>query len=143
MISNELVRGKIRTTRERKGLSVIDMAERLHMDERSYKRIESGEKKNLDIALLDKIAELLEVDFTELFVPDTIAINTIQNNIGGFSNKDVVLNGMSEDVKAHYEKIIQELHSVIAEKQLLIEERRECFRDAEETNCKSTSLRLV
>jgi len=75
---NIAMRTRIKHLREEKGISQSQMAEKLHMDEKNYKRIESGEKKTMDIDLLDRIAEALEADVTELLA-ETIHIENKDN----------------------------------------------------------------
>jgi transcriptional regulator with XRE-family HTH domain len=36
------------------------------MDERNYKRIENGERKNIDLALVERFCEVLQVPVTKL-----------------------------------------------------------------------------
>jgi len=52
----------IKKLRTIKGISQKEMAERLFMDERSYRRIENDEKKSLDPVLLIRICEALGLD---------------------------------------------------------------------------------
>lgn len=56
------IREKIKLLRRTKGITQKEMGNRLYMDERSYAKIERGEKKSIDILLLTSIADKLNVD---------------------------------------------------------------------------------
>jgi transcriptional regulator with XRE-family HTH domain len=116
---NIAMRTKIKTLREGKGLSQRQMAEQLHMDERNYKRIENGEKKTMDTELLFRIAELLEVDATELLVNETTNIenNDIHDNetsiVGGDQH---IHNAFPDELKEAYKDMMQLMRELIDEK---------------------------
>lgn len=63
------VRNNIKTLRKEKGITQKEIAARLYMDERTYARIERGEKKSMDLLLLSSIADLLETTVTDLLAP--------------------------------------------------------------------------
>ena len=94
MKTNEFIRKQIRLLREKSGFSQSEMAVKLHMDERNYKRIESGEKKTFDIELLDKIATVLDVS-----IPDLIAESSPTMS--------------SEEIREYYRRIIAEQRQII------------------------------
>lgn len=84
---NIAMRTRIKRMREEKGISQSQMANLLHMDERNYKRIESGEKKAMDLDLLKRIAEVLEADAMDIINADTVQIENItENTISQSSN---------------------------------------------------------
>lgn len=56
----------IKKARERKGFTQREMAVRLHVDERNYRRIENGESKYIDLKLLIHIAAILNIDLLKL-----------------------------------------------------------------------------
>jgi transcriptional regulator with XRE-family HTH domain len=56
------IRKQIREARIQKGISQKEMAEKLCMDARSYQRIEYGEKKELDVIILFRIARILNLN---------------------------------------------------------------------------------
>lgn len=60
------IREKIKLLRRTKGITQKEMGNRLYMDERSYAKIERGEKKSIDILLLTSIADKLNVDLETL-----------------------------------------------------------------------------
>lgn len=60
------IREKIKLLRRTKGITQKEMGSRLYMDERSYAKIERGEKKSIDILLLTSIADKLNVDLETL-----------------------------------------------------------------------------
>lgn len=117
---NIAMRTKIKTLREGKGISQSQMAEKLHMDERNYKRIESGEKKTMDTDMLFRIADILEVDATDLLVNETVNIenNDVHDNSGGGINNGEVNNhnAFPDELKEAYKDMMQLMRDLIAEK---------------------------
>jgi transcriptional regulator with XRE-family HTH domain len=108
---NIAMRTKIKTLREGKGFSQSQMAEKLHMDERNYKRIESGEKKMMDTEMLMRIAEVLDVDAAELLVNETINIenNDIHDNRGSAIVAYEINNGAAKETT----ELIQQMKEII------------------------------
>ena len=121
---NIAMRTKIKTLREGKGISQSQMAEKLHMDERNYKRIENGEKKIMDVDLLGRIAEALEVDMPELLTNETVNIenNDIHDNdvdgttVSGIVANQTNHNAFPEELKEAYKDMMQLMRDLIAEK---------------------------
>ena len=60
------IRNNIKLLRRSKGITQKEIAVRLFMDERTYSKIERGEKKSMDIRLLSSIADILETDVLAL-----------------------------------------------------------------------------
>jgi len=94
MKTNEFIRRQIRSLREKNGFSQSEMAVKLHMDERNYKRIESGEKKTFDIELLDKIAGVFNIPLPDLITDTGSAMS-------------------AEEMREHYRRIIAEQKQII------------------------------
>ncbi len=67
------IREKIKLLRRTKGITQKEMGNRLYMDERSYAKIERGEKKSIDILLLTSIADKLNVDLETLLGKENTA----------------------------------------------------------------------
>lgn len=66
------IRNNIKLLRRSKGITQKEIAVKLFMDERTYSKIERGEKKSMDIRLLSSIADILETDmFMLLQSPST------------------------------------------------------------------------
>ena len=64
------IRNNIKLLRRSRGITQKEIAVKLFMDERTYSKIERGEKKSMDIRLLSSIADILETDvFTLLRNP--------------------------------------------------------------------------
>jgi len=129
-MSTLAIRSKVKTLRESKGISQSQMAERLHMDERTYKRIENGEKKLLDLELLDRIAKALETDWTELVKDEGIyfennADSMTDNGVIGYKYEMNVNNNIDKEFLARYDQLITHLNNVIAEKNHTIDLLRE------------------
>jgi len=129
-MSTLAIRSKVKTLRESKGISQSQMAERLHMDERTYKRIENGEKKLLDLELLDRIAKALETDWTELVKDEGIyfennADSMTDHGVIGYKYEMNVNNNIDKEFLARYDQLITHLNNVIAEKNHTIDLLRE------------------
>ena len=60
------IRNNIKLLRRSKGITQKEIAVKLFMDERTYSKIERGEKKSMDIRLLSSIADILETDVLAL-----------------------------------------------------------------------------
>jgi transcriptional regulator with XRE-family HTH domain len=114
------MRTRIKTMREGKGISQSQMAEKLHMDERNYKRIENGEKKILDLELLGRIAEALETDVPELLTSEVMNVhngdNTETNAPVGYGSEININNNFPPELKKAYEDMMQLMRDLIAEK---------------------------
>ncbi len=64
------IREKIKSLRLARGITQREMGDRLYMDERTYGKIERGEKKSMDILLLTSIADKLNVSLDVLLVKE-------------------------------------------------------------------------
>lgn len=129
MISDK-VRDLIKQQRKEKGITVREMAENLHMDERTYTRIENGEKKIMDMDTVQSIARFLEMDIWDILARADNNITNTNNDTsvsyGGIAasvfNEAVTINTAAlDELKANYDLVIAELKGVIAEKTSLIE----------------------
>lgn len=69
-----MIHEKIRHLREQRRLRDEDMAERLHISQSTYSRLEKGEIK-LDVERLGKIAEIFGVPMEELLSNDSIVFH--------------------------------------------------------------------
>jgi transcriptional regulator with XRE-family HTH domain len=115
------VQNKIRRRREQANKTQAQMADALSIHIKTYQKIENGITR-LDLERLDQIAQILETDVEDLInVEDDVHINEIKGNDVGFNNKDVVINHHNTDVKAIYERLIEEKDFIIAEKNKEIE----------------------
>jgi transcriptional regulator with XRE-family HTH domain len=97
------IREKIKLLRRTKGITQKEMGNRLYMDERSYAKIERGEKKSIDILLLTSIADKLNVDIEILLgkesPPPAEHVNDALTDLG--------INSLIESQKALREEIQQ------------------------------------
>jgi transcriptional regulator with XRE-family HTH domain len=122
VMTTSATRLKIRTLREDRGYSQSQMAEKLHMDECNYKRIESGEKKTLDLELLGRIAEVLETDVPDLLATELYIEHNGDNNGDYAHNGDGpvtelnINNNFPPELKKAYEDMMQLMRDLIAEK---------------------------
>ena len=115
---NIAMRTKIKTLREGKGISQSQMAEKLHMDERNYKRIENGEKKIMDTDLLMRLADALDVEPADLLTNETVNIeNNEINNSPVITQGDSTVNvSFPDELKEAYKDMMQLMKDLIAEK---------------------------
>jgi len=117
---NIAMRTKIKTLREGKGYSHSQMADKLHMDERNYKRIESGEKKIMDTDLLMRLADVLDVEPADLLVNETVVFenNTATANDNSTApisyGSEVNITQFPPDLKQAYEDMMQLMRDLIA-----------------------------
>jgi len=59
----------IKTLRKRHQLTQKDMAAKLNIAERTYQRFENGERKTLDLALLQRVCDVLRASPAEILDP--------------------------------------------------------------------------
>lgn len=116
---NTIVSEKIKRLRKAKGLSQEEMAEKLHISQSAYARIETGESQSW-ATHLEKISEIFEVKPESFLTDETNNLeqeNTDQK--GGMAFQFVgtinTINSLSEKLTEQYEERIQELKSIIGE----------------------------
>ena len=80
------LRCNIKNIRKTKGITQREMASKLFMDERSYSKIERGEKKSIDIVLLASIADILGTDICVL-IEDPEEVSIVHDEFNSFHNE--------------------------------------------------------
>ena len=124
------VRHRIKYHRGNKGISVPEMAELLNMNERSYYRIESGEKKSIELELLYRISEVLHIPIEELIQGDQIIVGDVTNGIGvNIGSKKVTIDSHNTDFNPELQALIQSLHSIVEEQQKLLSQQVEIIKN--------------
>jgi len=108
---------KLRGFRVEKGLTTVAMAEQLGVSEPTYRRYEN-DKSFPDIAMVDKIAKVLEKNFLDLLPEGIIFTNNEQK--GGVA-------------LAYYSTINEQYEKLIAEKDIRISEKEEIIKELKET----------
>ncbi|GGH33647.1 helix-turn-helix domain-containing protein [Dyadobacter endophyticus] len=123
MSREDLIRKRIRSLREAAGMSQADLAFKLGIDERSYARLERGERKQLDLHLLIAVASAMDMDLLNLLAP---VLQTQQQSL----EKRIASEERSKDQpqKNHYEYIIAQLMDIIESQKRIIEEKNETLR---------------
>lgn len=123
MSREDLIRKRIRSLREAAGMSQADLAFKLGIDERSYARLERGERKQLDLHLLIAVASAMDMDLLNLLAP---VLQTQQQSL----EKRITSEERSKDQpqKNHYEYIIAQLMDIIESQKRIIEEKNETLR---------------
>lgn len=116
---NTIVSEKIKRLRKAKGLSQEEIADKLHISQSAYARIETGESQSW-ATHLEKISEIFEVKPESFLTDETNNLeqeNTDQK--GGMAFQFVgtinTINSLSEKLTEQYEERIQELKSIISE----------------------------
>ena len=107
---------RIRTLRTSKGISQEEMANRLHISQSAYSRIENGESNNW-VHLIEKLCTELGIKPEELFASEGF----VQNNSDGVSNVQhltqhdthITINQLSDKVIELYEDKIKKLEDEI------------------------------
>lgn len=109
---------KIKRLRKSKGFSQEDMAEKLHISQSAYARIETGESHSW-AAHIEKLSEIFEVKPENFLTDETNNLeqeNTDQK--GGMAFQFVgtinTINSLSEKITELYEERIQELKEQVS-----------------------------
>jgi transcriptional regulator with XRE-family HTH domain len=71
------IRNNIKLLRRSRGITQKEIAVKLFMDERTYSKIERGEKKSMDIRLLSSIADILETDMFTLLKSPSVGTESL------------------------------------------------------------------
>lgn len=102
---------KLKGMRIEKGLSTIEVAEKLDISESTYRRFEN-DKSFPDVFTLDKIAKIYDKDFSDL-LPEGITI--VNNNTGEhYNNAGYYIDQQSEKLIEQYEIRLKEKDEQIA-----------------------------
>jgi len=103
---------KIKRLRKSKGFSQDDMAERLHISQSAYARIETGESHSW-ATHIEKLSEILEIKPEDFLTDETNNFNSL-DQLGGFAFQNVgtittINSFLSEKLVEQYEERIEEL----------------------------------
>jgi len=102
--------------REVKGFSQEEMAEKLHISQSAYSRIETGET-NSWVHLIEKLCEELEITPDELFSSDGLVQNNSDNAsaVQNHTQHDthITINHLSDKAVELYEEKIKQLEEEI------------------------------
>lgn len=96
---------KLRGLRNEKGLSTLDIAERLDISESTYRRFEA-DKSFPDVFTLDKISKIYNKKFTDI-LPEEFTVSQTNNEIAIVQNYATIT--LSEKLVEQYEERIKEL----------------------------------
>ena len=96
---------KLRGLRLEKGLSTIDIADRLTISESTYRRYEA-DKTFPDVFTLDKIAKIYNKSFTDI-LPEQVTVSQNHNEIAIVQNFATIT--LSEKLITQYEARIVDL----------------------------------
>lgn len=102
---------KLRTLRAEKGLTQEKIADLLKIPQATYSNLENNKGK-LDLKLIEKVANVLEVDVIDLLREDGLTFYN-QKNKGG--NNGLIINQLSEKLIEQYEQRIAEQKQEILE----------------------------
>ena len=100
---------KLRILRAEKGFTQEKIADLLKIPQATYSNLENNKGK-LDLRLIEKVANVLEVDIFELLKEDGLTFYN-QKNKGG--NNGLIINQLSEKLIEQYEERIKELKETI------------------------------
>ncbi|MCL1942917.1 MAG: helix-turn-helix transcriptional regulator [Candidatus Azobacteroides sp.] len=107
---------RIRTLRTGKGISQEEMADKLHISQSAYSRIENGESNNW-INLIEKLCRVLDVKPEELFASEGLVQNNHENAsaVQNHTQHDthITINHLSDKVIELYEEKIKRLEAEI------------------------------
>jgi transcriptional regulator with XRE-family HTH domain len=108
-----IVGEKIKKIRELRNFTQEYMADRLEMTQAGYSKIERGQT-DLSMSKLDEIAKVLEVRVEDILLFDQQKFFNSFNNVEGSNNGSVVIiNGISQEIKALYEDKIRLLEKLM------------------------------
>ncbi len=99
---------KIKSLREKKGLSQPDLAFRLNISQGTLSNIESGDTKKIDFLLMDKVCKEFKVDF-DYFISDS------QNNSIEKNTKCEIIGFNHGTINFFPENIIEQMRIIIEE----------------------------
>ena len=105
---NALIGKKLQTLRKERGFSQEHVADKLHISQSAYARIESGESHSW-ANHIQKICETYEITPEELVSNESIVINHNQQGGGGY----IQINQLSEKLIQQYEERIKEKDEII------------------------------
>lgn len=105
------VGNKIKGFRIEKGLTAIDMAERLGISEPTYRRYEAN-KTSPDLVMLTKIAEQLDKNFLDFLPTESLVGNSLYQKGGVVVNLGTI-NSLSEKLIEQYEARLKDKDQLI------------------------------
>jgi transcriptional regulator with XRE-family HTH domain len=106
---------KIRQLRERKNISQTELALELGTSQPTIFNIESGISQKIDFALMDKICNFFDVDFS-YFTDNNVINNNIKQNNGQVNCENfTVTNNYPKSVLTEIQKLIDENQALKAE----------------------------
>ncbi|WCM41021.1 helix-turn-helix domain-containing protein [Flavobacterium sp. CBA20B-1] len=105
---NTMIGKKLQTLRKERGFSQEQVADKLHISQSAYARIESGESHSW-ANYIQKICETYEITPEELVSNESIVINNNQQGGGGY----IQINQLSEKLIQQYEERIKEKDEMI------------------------------
>ena len=121
---------KVKSLREKKGLTRKEVAEHLCISQSAYARMERGEGNSWALHL-DKLSNIFEVSLIEL-LNELISTDGLISNpkIKGdytqnYNYNGYVINQLSEKLVDQYEARLAQYEAIIKEKDRIIEELRE------------------
>lgn len=87
---HDQIRRRIREERKQQGYSAADFASQIGMDERSLRRLESGETKDIGVGQLELIAEKLGKRVQQL-IPEAELLDHVQRKPEGAAELNTVI----------------------------------------------------
>lgn len=113
---NAVIGSRIKHFRSTKDISQEEMADRLHISQSAYSRIETGESNNW-IPLIEKLCTELDIKPEELFAPEGLVQNNSDNAsaVQHLTQHDthITINQLSDKVIELYEEKIKGLETEI------------------------------
>ena len=117
---------KIRTLREKKHLSQEEMADRLGYSQQAYSKIERNQS-DIRLSVLHKVAEVLEIDVTELLADKSTMIVEMNHSTHGINYQNhITYNGLSATDKEIWESriaLIEKSQNEVREMLLLFKQQ--------------------
>lgn len=98
---------KIKRLREQHKLSQPELAQKLGIAQTTLSNIESGQTQKIDFALMDKVCQEFEVDFS--YFLESKQVNKVKTNEGGVvGNNYAPIYNLPENIIEQLKKLVEE-----------------------------------
>ena len=112
---------KLRKLRISKGYSQEYMAETLKISQKTYSNMEN-DKSSISIETLKKIASEYNIDLMEILSDERVIVQNNNSNDTSTFQGGIIINHLSEELLTQMKERIEDLKSIIAEKDKRIQQ---------------------
>jgi len=115
-------KNKLFEARKSKGLSQLQIAQKLNMDHSSYQRREKGQIK-IHITEWEKLSKILEVPLEEIFESEESQVFIWKDNASGNYQGTTNIYSVPESLLENQQELIRKLKEEIAELKVLLKQK--------------------